>query len=170
MAQWCSLSGIDMKIRSLNPVCLSDRVAANTARQRSRHSAGKNLLYRAATRKVFRAAVQPCWTFPPALEAQSPQVGTQLCGCSSSQRIVLPSLENFLRVETFGTPNHHWLHVTVEPNEIRTSSPFVRASSPKTLLSATSQTTRGLRVEASRLHQLPGASGEFPAFLARCKN
>jgi hypothetical protein len=25
-----------------------------------------------------------------------------------------PSLENFLRVETFGTPNHHWLHVTVE--------------------------------------------------------
>ena len=27
-----------------------------------------------------------------------------------------PSLENFLRVETFGTPNHHWLHVTVEPN------------------------------------------------------
>jgi hypothetical protein len=28
----------------------------------------------------------------------------------------LPSLENFLRVETFGTPNHHWLHVTVEPN------------------------------------------------------
>jgi hypothetical protein len=29
----------------------------------------------------------------------------------------LPSLENFLRVETFGTPNHHWLHVTVEPND-----------------------------------------------------
>jgi hypothetical protein len=28
-----------------------------------------------------------------------------------------PSLENFLRVETFGTPNHHWLHVTVEPND-----------------------------------------------------
>ncbi len=27
------------------------------------------------------------------------------------------SLENFLRVETFGTPNHHWLHVTVEPND-----------------------------------------------------
>ncbi len=26
-----------------------------------------------------------------------------------------PSLENFLRVETFGTPNHHWLHVTVDP-------------------------------------------------------
>lgn len=29
----------------------------------------------------------------------------------------LPSLENFLRVETFGSPNHHWLHVTVEPND-----------------------------------------------------
>jgi hypothetical protein len=28
----------------------------------------------------------------------------------------LPSLENFLRVETFGSPNHHWLHVTVEPD------------------------------------------------------
>jgi hypothetical protein len=28
-----------------------------------------------------------------------------------------PSLENFLRVETFGTPNHHWLHVTVEAND-----------------------------------------------------
>lgn len=28
-----------------------------------------------------------------------------------------PSLENFLRVETFGTPNHHWLHVTVEPSD-----------------------------------------------------
>ena len=28
-----------------------------------------------------------------------------------------PSLENFLRVETFGTPNHHWLHVTVDPND-----------------------------------------------------
>jgi hypothetical protein len=29
---------------------------------------------------------------------------------------VLPSLENFTRVETFGTPNHHWLQVTVDPN------------------------------------------------------
>ncbi len=28
-----------------------------------------------------------------------------------------PSLENFLRVETFGTPNHHWLHVTVDPKD-----------------------------------------------------
>jgi len=28
-----------------------------------------------------------------------------------------PSLENFLRVETFGTPNHHWLHVTVSPDD-----------------------------------------------------
>jgi hypothetical protein len=28
-----------------------------------------------------------------------------------------PSLENFLRVEVFGTPNHHWLHVTIEPND-----------------------------------------------------
>jgi hypothetical protein len=28
-----------------------------------------------------------------------------------------PSLENFLRVETFRTPNHHWLHVTVEPSD-----------------------------------------------------
>jgi len=28
-----------------------------------------------------------------------------------------PSLENFLRVETFGSPNHHWLHVTVDPSD-----------------------------------------------------
>lgn len=28
-----------------------------------------------------------------------------------------PSLENFLRVETFGSPNHHWLHVTVSQND-----------------------------------------------------
>lgn len=28
-----------------------------------------------------------------------------------------PSLENFFRVETFGQPNHHWLHVTVSPND-----------------------------------------------------
>lgn len=28
-----------------------------------------------------------------------------------------PSLENFLRVETFGSPNHHWVHVTVSPND-----------------------------------------------------
>ena len=25
------------------------------------------------------------------------------------------SIENFTRVETFGQPNHHWLHVTVDP-------------------------------------------------------
>jgi hypothetical protein len=29
----------------------------------------------------------------------------------------MPSVENFLRVETFGTPNHHWLHVTVSPDD-----------------------------------------------------
>jgi hypothetical protein len=29
----------------------------------------------------------------------------------------LPSIENFLRVETFGSPNHHWVHVTVDPND-----------------------------------------------------
>lgn len=28
-----------------------------------------------------------------------------------------PSLENFTRVETFGTPNHHWLYVTVDPKD-----------------------------------------------------
>lgn len=28
-----------------------------------------------------------------------------------------PALENFRRVETFGSPNHHWVHVTVEPND-----------------------------------------------------
>ena len=30
---------------------------------------------------------------------------------------ITPSHENFTRVEGFGTPYHHWLHVTVEPNE-----------------------------------------------------
>lgn len=29
----------------------------------------------------------------------------------------IPALENFKRVETFGTPDHHWVHVTVEPND-----------------------------------------------------
>ncbi len=28
-----------------------------------------------------------------------------------------PAPENFTRVETFGTPTHHWLHVTVDPND-----------------------------------------------------
>lgn len=28
-----------------------------------------------------------------------------------------PAVENFQRVETFGTPNHHWLHVTVDPKD-----------------------------------------------------
>lgn len=29
----------------------------------------------------------------------------------------LPKVENFTRVETFGSPNHHWLEVTIEPND-----------------------------------------------------
>jgi hypothetical protein len=28
-----------------------------------------------------------------------------------------PALENFMRLETFGSPNHHWVHVTVDPND-----------------------------------------------------
>jgi hypothetical protein len=28
-----------------------------------------------------------------------------------------PALENFRRVEIFGSPDHHWVHVTVEPND-----------------------------------------------------
>jgi hypothetical protein len=35
---------------------------------------------------------------------------------SAGQR-PLPSIENFLRVETFGSPNHHWVHVTVDPDD-----------------------------------------------------
>lgn len=27
-----------------------------------------------------------------------------------------PALENFLRLETFGTPNHHWVKITVDPD------------------------------------------------------
>ncbi len=30
---------------------------------------------------------------------------------------VTTALENFTRVEGFGTPYHHWVHVTVDPNE-----------------------------------------------------
>jgi len=30
---------------------------------------------------------------------------------------VTPALENFTRVETFGTPYHHWVHVTVEASD-----------------------------------------------------
>jgi len=29
----------------------------------------------------------------------------------------LPALENFTRVETFGSPNHHWLEATIDPND-----------------------------------------------------
>lgn len=29
----------------------------------------------------------------------------------------LPAVENFTRVETFGSPNHHWVQVTVDPND-----------------------------------------------------
>jgi hypothetical protein len=29
----------------------------------------------------------------------------------------LPAVENFTRVETFGSPNHHWLEVTIDPND-----------------------------------------------------
>lgn len=29
----------------------------------------------------------------------------------------VPALANFLRVETFGTPNHHWVQVTVDAND-----------------------------------------------------
>jgi hypothetical protein len=28
-----------------------------------------------------------------------------------------PTVENFTRVETFGQPNHHWVHVTVDPED-----------------------------------------------------
>ena len=28
-----------------------------------------------------------------------------------------PSLENFTRLETFGQPNHHWVQITVEPDD-----------------------------------------------------
>ncbi len=28
----------------------------------------------------------------------------------------LPAIGNFTRVETFGTPNHHWLHVSADPS------------------------------------------------------
>ena len=30
---------------------------------------------------------------------------------------VRPSIENFTRRETFGSPNHHWVEVTVDPND-----------------------------------------------------
>ena len=30
---------------------------------------------------------------------------------------VRPSIENFIRLETFGSPNHHWVEVTVDPND-----------------------------------------------------
>ena len=45
-----------------------------------------------------------------------------------------PAPWNFTRVETFGTPNHNWLHVTVDPNDpnVFTFRPrIVRASTPK---------------------------------------
>ena len=30
---------------------------------------------------------------------------------------VAPALEHFTRVETFGSPYHHWVHVTIDPND-----------------------------------------------------
>ena len=31
--------------------------------------------------------------------------------------LITPSIENFTRLETFGTPNHHWVEVSVDPND-----------------------------------------------------
>jgi hypothetical protein len=31
--------------------------------------------------------------------------------------VTVPALENFTRVETFGTPNHHWVQVSVNAND-----------------------------------------------------
>ena len=30
---------------------------------------------------------------------------------------VRPSIENFTRLETFGSPNHHWVEVSIDPND-----------------------------------------------------
>jgi hypothetical protein len=30
---------------------------------------------------------------------------------------ILPSIENFTRLETFGSPNHHWVEVRIDPND-----------------------------------------------------
>jgi hypothetical protein len=30
---------------------------------------------------------------------------------------ILPSIENFTRLETFGAPNHHWVEVSVDPSD-----------------------------------------------------
>src|SRR5207253_10181107 len=32
-------------------------------------------------------------------------------------KLATPALENFTRVETFGSPYHHWIHVTVDVND-----------------------------------------------------
>lgn len=40
------------------------------------------------------------------------RIDKPLRGSRSGQRI-----ENFTRVETFGQPDHHWLHVTVDPSD-----------------------------------------------------
>jgi hypothetical protein len=45
-----------------------------------------------------------------------------------------PAIGNFLRVETFGTPNHHWLHVTVDaanPNVFIFSPRIVATNLPE---------------------------------------
>jgi hypothetical protein len=44
---------------------------------------------------------------------------------------ILPSIENFTRLETFGTPNHHWVEVSVDPM-IRTCSASGQGSSQPT--------------------------------------
>jgi hypothetical protein len=51
---------------------------------------------------------------------------------------VLPSLENFTRVETFGSPNHHWVEATIDradPNVFKFRQRIVSANIRKRLVS-----------------------------------
>jgi hypothetical protein len=38
-------------------------------------------------------------------------------GARLGRDVTVPTLENFTRVETFGAPNHHWVHVTVDVDD-----------------------------------------------------
>jgi hypothetical protein len=38
-------------------------------------------------------------------------------GARLGRGVATPAVENFTRVETFGAPNHHWIHVTVDVDD-----------------------------------------------------
>jgi hypothetical protein len=61
---------------------------------------------------------------------------------------VAPALEHFTRVETFGSPYHHWVHVTMDPNDL-VYSPSVPDLSLPTSVHSSSVSAAGTAEQAA---------------------